>query len=167
MRPNRKGQATVELALALALIVVPITLALLAFVEIAWTYHALTTLTRDGARYASSHCWQDSSGSNVMTWMHENSPMFPDRQMLISGGISIQVSYWRHDLETHTSVPFECGGGCSQECVPDSVTVSISSYSFSHFLPTLGFQPLIVPPFSTTVAMQSAGANPETGASTP
>jgi hypothetical protein len=167
MKTNPKGQATVEMALALALIVIPITLALLAFIELAWTYHALATLTRQGARYAANHCWQDSAGSNVVTWMQENSPMFPDRQELISGGIQIQVAYWRHDPETHTSVVFECGGGCGLDCIPDSVTVSINGYSFSHFLPMLGFQPLQVPPFSTTVEMQGAGANPETAVSTP
>jgi hypothetical protein len=160
MRTNtgtKRGQASVEFAIALALIVVPITLALLAFIELAWTYHALTTLTRQGARYAANHCWSDSSGSNVASWMQQNAPMFPDRAQLTSGAIQIQISYWRHDLETHTSVPFECGGGCSAECVPDSVTVSIVGYSFNHFLPLLGLQPLQVPPFSTTIEMQSAG----------
>lgn len=164
---NHKGQATVEMALALVFVVVPLTLGLIAFAEIAWTYHALATLTRQGARYAANHCWQDSAGSNVITWMQANSPAFPDRPELLSGGIQIQVSYWRHDPETHTSVVFECGGGCGSECVPDSVTVSISSYSFNHFLPMLGFQPLQVPPFSTTVEMQSAGGNSETAVSTP
>lgn len=167
MKKNRSGQATVEMALALVFVVLPLTLGLLAFIEIAWTYHALTTLTRQGARYAANHCWQDSSGSNVVTWMQGNSPSFPDRQELISGGIQVQVNYWRHDPETHTSVAFECGGGCDLQCVPDSVTVSITGYSFNHFLPMLGFQPLQVPPFSTTVEMQSAGANPETAVSLP
>jgi hypothetical protein len=157
MLKNRKGQATVEMAIALAFIVIPVTLALLAFIELAWTYHALTTLTRQGARYAANHCWQDSAGSNVVTWMQENSPMFPDRAQLASGGIQIQVSYWRHDAETHTSVAFECGGSCSSECVPDAVTVSIVGYTFNHFLPMLGFSPIQVPPFSTTVEIQSAG----------
>lgn len=167
MKKNRRGQATVEMALVLVFIIVPLTLGLIAFIEIAWTYHALATLTRQGARYASNHCWQDSSGSNVITWMQANSPAFPDRQQLTTGEIQIQVSYWTHDPETHRSEPFTCGGGCSPDCVPDSVTVSISSYSFNHFLPMLGFQPLQVPPFSTTVAMQSAGANPETAVSLP
>ena len=164
-RTRQTGQATVEMAIGLALIIVPITLGLLNFVQLGWTYHSLTTLTRQGARYAATHCWQDSSGSNVITWMQENSPAFPDRQQLISGGIQIQVSYWRHDLETHQSVAFECGGGCDLQCVPDSVTVSITGYEFDHFLTALGFQPLLVPPFSTTVEIQSAGANPETGVS--
>jgi hypothetical protein len=167
MRRNSKGQAAVELVIALGLIVIPLTFAMLGFVEIVWTYHALTTLTRQGAQYATSHCWQDSAGTNVVTWMQENAPMFPDRSQIVSGGIQIQVQYWTHDPESHTSIPFECGGGCGAECVPDSVTVSIAGYSFNHFFPMLGFSPIQVPPFATTMAMQSAGVNPETGAASP
>lgn len=167
IRRGSRGQATVEMALTLVFGIVPLTLALIGFAEITWTYHALATLTRQGARYAGTHCWQDSSGSNVVTWMQANSPPFPDRQQLSSGGIQIQVSYWMHDPVTHQSVPFTCGTGCSGECVPDSVTVSISGYQFNHFLPMLGLQPLQVPPFSTTVEIESAGGNPETAVSAP
>ncbi len=161
------GQATVELALGLTVAIIPVTLALIAFAEIGWTYHALVSLTRQGARYAATHCWQDSSGSNVVTWMQANSPAFPDRQQLNSGGVQIQVRYWTHDPLTHQSVPFTCGGSCGTDCVPDSVTVSIAGYQFNHFLTALGLQPLQVPPFSTTVEIESAGGNPETAASTP
>ena len=61
------GQATIEAALALLVGIIPLSIALLGFAEIAWTYHALATLTRQGAHYAATHCWQDDSGSNVMT----------------------------------------------------------------------------------------------------
>src|SRR5438094_9572759 len=103
--------------------IIPLTFGLLAFTEIGWTYHALAALTRQGARYAATHCLQDESGSNVMTWMQTNAPAFPDRPLLVSGAIQIQVNYWTHDLETHETVPFSCSGGCSAESVPDSVTV--------------------------------------------
>jgi hypothetical protein len=99
--------------------------------------------------------------------MQANSPAFPDRQQLNTGEVQIQVTYWTHDPETHQSVPFTCGGGCGLDCVPNSVTVSVSGYSFNHFLPMIGLQPLQVPPFSTTVEMQSAGGNPETAISSP
>src|SRR2546427_374705 len=123
-RKNSRGQATVEMALAMIAGVVPLTLGLIAFTEIAWTYHALVTLTREGARYAATHCWRDD-GSNVITWMQANAPPFPDRSQLASGGV-IQVSYWMHDPVNHESVRFSCSDACSAECVPDSVTVSIS-----------------------------------------
>ena len=135
MRGNSRGsrgQATVEMALALVAGIVPLTFGLIAFAELAWTYHALAAITRQGARYAATHCWQDEAGSNVVTWMQSNAPPFPDRPQLASGGVQIQVSYWRHDPETHQSVPFSCDGGCSGRCVPDSVTVSIIGYQFNH-----------------------------------
>lgn len=162
-----RGQATVEMALALVAGIVPLTLGLIAFAEIAWTYHALATLTRQGARYASTHCWQDESGSNVVDWMQANAPPFPDRPQLATGGVQIQVTYWTHDPTTRQSVPFSCAGSCSSQCVPDSVTVSISGYQFDHFLTLLGLQPLQVPPFSTTVEIESAGGDPETAISSP
>jgi hypothetical protein len=164
---NNRGQATLETALALIAGMIPLTFGLFAFGELAWTYHALATLTRQGARYAATHCFQDDSGSNVVAWMQANAPAFPDRPLLQSGGIQIQVSYWTHDLETRQSVPFSCAGGCSADCVPDSVTVSITGYGFDHFFPILGLSPLQVPPFSTTVAFESAGGDPDTGASSP
>ena len=167
MRRNSRGQATVEMALALIAGIVPITLGLIAFTELVWTYHAFATITRQGARYAATHCWQDDSGSNVVTWMQANAPAFPDRPLMASGGVQIQVSYWMHDPVTRESVPFTCGGACSADCVPDSVTVSIVGYEFNHFFPALGLQPLQAPPFSTTVEIQSAGGDPETAVSTP
>src|SRR6266566_5645488 len=160
---NSRGQATVEMALALIAGVVPLTLGLFAFTEIAWTYHALVTLTRQGAQYAATHCWQDETGSNVRNWMQANAPSFPDRPQLTSGEIQIQVIYWMHDPVSHTSALFSCSEEpCSAECVPDSVTVSISGYQFNHFLTVLGLPALQVPSFSTTVESESAGANPET-----
>jgi len=164
---NCRGQASVETVLALIVGIIPLTFGLIAFTEIAWTYHALVAVTRQGARYAATHCFQDETGSNVVTWMQNNAPAFPDRPLLTGGAIQIQVSYWTHDLTTHESVPFTCAGGCSPDCVPDSVTVSIVGYQFNHFFPLLGLPPLQVPSFSTTAAMESAGGNPETAMSTP
>ena len=162
-----RGQAAVETALALIAGIIPLTFGLIAFTEIAWTYHALATITRQGARYAATHCWQDDGGSNVVNWMQANAPAFPDRPLLTSGGIQIQVNYWMHDADAHQSVAFSCSGGCSPDCVPDSVTVSIIGYQFNHFFPLLGLQPLQVPPFSTTVEIESGGGNPETAVSSP
>jgi len=164
---DSRGQATLEMALVLLVGIIPITFGLIAFAEVAWTYHALASLTRQGARYAATHCWQDDGGSNVVSWMQANSPAFPDRPLLGTGGIQIQVAYWTHDLESHQTIPFSCGGGCSPDCVPDSVTVSISGYEFNHFFPLFGLASLQVPSFSTTVEIESSGGNPETGVSVP
>src|SRR5436309_11917413 len=86
-----RGQASVEMALALLFSVVPLTLGLIAFAEAAWTYHGLTTITRLGARYAATHCFEDSSGQNVVSWLTDlnnpSLPLFPDRQKVATGGI--------------------------------------------------------------------------------
>ena len=161
------GQATIEMALVLMAVLVPLTFGAIAVAELAWTYHALAALTRLGARYAATHCWQDDAGSNVVSWMQANSPPFLDRPQLVTGELGIQVSYWRHDLTTHTTEPFSCADSCTPQCVPDSVTVQISGYQFRHLLPLLGLQPLQVPAFATTVEMESDGGDPDTGVSSP
>lgn len=167
-RKAGQGQATVELALVMMAVLIPLTFGFVAFAELAWTYHALATLTRQGARYAATHCWQDDAGSNVVEWMQANAPPFIDRPQLQGGEVQIQVNYWTHDLTAHESVPFACdGAACTPGCVPDSVTVGISGYQFGHLLPLLGLQPLAVPAFSTTVEIQSAGGNSETDVSSP
>jgi Flp pilus assembly protein TadG len=165
LRRNEKGQATVEMALVFIAGIIPLSFGLIAFAELAWTYHALTTLTRDGARYAATHCWQEGA-DNVVSWMKTNAPVFPDRAQLLSGAITIQVNYWTHNLDANESDAFSCDGaaGCGA-CVPDSVTVSITGYQFNSFLPALGLAPLQVPTFSTTLEVESAGGNsdPQTG----
>src|SRR5438105_2314152 len=80
----------------------------------------------------------------------------------IAWTVQIDVSYWTYNPATHESEAFSCSSSCSAQCVPDSVTVGISGYQFNHFLTLLGLQPLQVPPFSTTIEIESAGGNPET-----
>src|ERR1051326_3439154 len=66
------GQATVETALVLVFGIVPLTIGLIAFTEAAWTYHGLASLTRLGAQYAATHCFQDSAGQNVVEWLTDS-----------------------------------------------------------------------------------------------
>ena len=158
-----RGQASVEMALALVFAVVPLTLGLIAFAETAWTYHGLAALTRLGARYAATHCFQDTSGQNVITWLTDlNNPLlpsFPDRQQLSTGGIPIEVQYWTHDPD-QGNIPVTCNPGCNAACVPDSVTVGIGvgnpdAFQFNRMLTALRLPTIQVPAFSTTVPMQS------------
>src|SRR5437870_11038261 len=145
-RRTVRGQASVEMALALLFGILPVTLGLIAFAEAAWTYHGLAALTRLGARYAATHCFQDSSGQNVVSWLTDLNnaalPVFPDRQQLATGGIQITVQYWTHDPD-QGSIPVLCNASCDAQCVPDSVTVGIAtsnpnSYQFNCFLTSFG-----------------------------
>lgn len=165
---GQRGQASVEFALVLIAGLIPLTFGLIAFAQLAWTYHSLATLTRQGARYAATHCWVDESGSNVVDWMAANAPPFIDRGRLSDGGAQIQVAYWTNDFTTHESTQFSCAAeSCSPGCAPDAVTVSISGYQFRHLFTTLGLSPLTVPSFATTVSMESAGANQDGGTPEP
>ena len=164
------GQATVELALILGTMLIPLTGGLLAIAELTWTYHALVTLTRQGAHYAATHCFQDANGSDVVTWMQNNAPPFLDRPQLTGGTIQLSVNYWTVDMVNGVSTPFDgssCAGANSPSCVPDAVTVGISGYQFRHLLPLIGLQPVEVPSFSTTVEIESGGGDPDTGTCNP
>ena len=155
------------MALALVFGILPLTIGLIAFAEAAWTYHGLATITRLGARYAATHCFEDSTGQNVVSWLADPNnvavPAFPDRQQIVTGGIQIGVDYWAHDPD-QGSIPVICPPSCSAACVPDSVTVSIRPggiYTFNRFLTSLRLPSIQVPAFPTTVPMES-GVNPET-----
>ncbi len=154
------------MALIMMTIMIPLTLGIVAIADVVWTYHALVTLTRQGARYAATHCFQEDNGPNVTDWMKANAPPFLDKPN-IGTTLQIQVNYWTHDFANNQSVAFSCGAACTPTCVPDAVTVSISNYQFTHLLPLLHLQPLQVPAFSTTVEVQSAGGDPELGISVP
>ena len=163
-----RGQATVEMALTLVFGVVPLTLGLIAFTEAAWTYHGLSVLTRLGAQYAATHCFQDSAGQNVVSWLTDATntslPVFPDRPQLTTGGIQIAVQYSSNDLVNGVSGDPICSPDCSPNCIPDSVTVSIaagnpSAFVFNRFLTSLGLPTFQLPAFATTLPMES-GVDP-------
>jgi TadE-like protein len=164
------GQATVEMALVLTGLLFPLMVGLISLADLAWTYHALTTLTRKGAHYAATHCFQDPNGSNVVSWMQANAPPFLDKPQLSGGSIQIDVQYWSLDLANQQNIPFDgssCAGTNTPGCVPDAVTVGISGYQYRRFLPALQLQPITVPAFSTTVEVESGGGDPEIGTCNP
>ena len=156
------------MTLALVFGIIPLTLGFIAFAEAAWTYHALSTVTRLGAQYAATHCFQDASGQNVVSWLTDSTntavPAFPDRPQLTTGGIQITVQYSTNDLVNGTSSVPTCSPDCSPDCIPDSVTVSIaagnpSTFVFNRFLTSLGLPTFQLPAFATTLPMES-GVDP-------
>ncbi len=156
---GRHGQATVEYALIYAGVILPITFALIFTAQLLWVWHSVGAFTRDGARFASTHCWQ-SGASNVLTHMRSNVPMMTDREQFQTGQAEIDVRYWRRDPESGELTEFTCEGGeCSAECIPDTVQVRIVNYEFRHFMAFLGLPPIPMPDFQTTLPMESAGCN--------
>ena len=161
------GQASVEMALVFGTVVVPSVFGLLMVAQAVWTWGSVVHLTRLGAKYAATHCWQDASGSNVVNYMQSNAPPMMDRQQLVTGAAQILVQYWTQDGANHQTVPFDCAESCTAACVPDAVTVTVSGYRMGGLPQVLRLGTLGMPDFSTTMQVESAGGNPDTGQPVP
>ena len=75
-RANQRGAATIELALVYATLLIPLMFGIVFTAQMVWIWHGVGEWTRDGARYASTHCWQ--GGDNVLSYMRTNAPPVPD-----------------------------------------------------------------------------------------
>jgi Flp pilus assembly protein TadG len=163
---RRSGQALVEFALAWGTIILPLTFMIIYTSELLWIWHSVADFTRDGARYAATHCWK-GDGSNVLNYMKANIPLMPDQIQFQNGPAQINVEYFSRDPDSGSLIPFSCSGDCSTTCIPDVVTVSVTNYQFSTFVTTLGIPPINIPDFHTSVPMESAGCDPEQGVCLP
>jgi len=167
MRSHRsqRGATAVEFLVVGMTMVIPLCLAMFFTAQILWIWHSAAELTRMGARYAATHCYQ--GGSNVRSFMQTNAPPMPDRDQFVSGSAEIVVSYYSRGTETADLTEFTCESECSLGCVPDVVKVQITNYEYRNFLIYWGIPPVRLPDFQTTVAMEGAGCDPDTGACNP
>ena len=60
---RRSGQASIELALLYGAVILPLTFMVIFVSEMLWVWHSVTDFTRDGARYAATHCWMSDTGN--------------------------------------------------------------------------------------------------------
>jgi hypothetical protein len=158
---NERGQATVEYAVTFAALILPITAAIIFTAQLLWAWHSVVDFTRDGARYATTHCWQ-RTGDNVIAYMRTHVPAMVDMDQFQQGGVEIVVDYFSRNLETGALEPFACeGGDCSTECIPDTVTIRVRNYEFRRFMSYLGLPPVPLPDFHTSLPMESAGCDRE------
>lgn len=159
-KQRRSGQAAVEFALVYGAIILPLTFMLVFVSEMVWVWHGVVDFTRDGAAYAATHCWM-ADGSNVNSYMTTHVPRMIDMDKFRDGPATIQVNYFSQDPATGQLTPFVCASGadCSASCIPDTVTVSVADYQFLRFASFLGLPPVTIPPFATSVPMQSAGCD--------
>lgn len=161
------GQATIEWALSFTSIVLPLTFMIIFGAQMVWAWHSVSEITRDGARYAATHCW-DGSGQNVVGYMRTHVPVNVDVDQFTGGQVDIQVQYFSRNPDTGELEDFACEGAtCSTECVPDAVTVRVQGYEFRRLFPYLGLPPVPAPDFHTSVAIESAGCDPEAGSCLP
>lgn len=159
--PNRRrGSVTVEFAVMYGAVVTPLLFGIVFVAQICWIWHSMAEFTRDGARYAATHCWTPG-GENVIQYMQANVPPTIDISAFRAGGSAqINVEYFSRDPDSGQLVPFSCDAACSTTCIPDSVTVSISNYQFQRYATLL--RSLDMPPFPTSQAIASGGCD-ETG----
>ena len=165
-RRDQSGAATVEFALSYVGLILPVTFAIVFTAQLLWVWHSVIEWTREGARYASTHCWQ-ADASNVTSYMKANVPLNIDQDQFAFGSAEIAVSYYTRDPSSGVLIDFSCDGSCSTLCVPDAVIISVTGYQFTRFFNYLHMAPLTLPDFTTTMPMEGAGCNPEDGSCSP
>jgi hypothetical protein len=142
---------------------VPLLFGIIYVAQLLWVWHSIVEFTRDGARYAATHCWE-ANGQNVIQYMQANVPANIDQAEFQSGGSAqIDVQYFALDPGgSGQLVAFACAAGSL--CEPDAVTVGVTNYQFQHYVTLL--KSIAIPPFPTSQAVGSAGYD-QTGVCTP
>lgn len=154
---GRRGQAAVELALVSAAVMVPLLFGIVYLAQLLWVWHSAVEFTRDGARYAATHCWEQN-GQNVIQYMQANVPPNIDSAQFQSGGSAqINVQFFQRDPVSGELGPFACAVGCSPACEPDAVTVSVTNYQFQYYVTLL--QSVTMPPFATSQSTDGNGCD--------
>jgi len=162
LQPARaQGQALLEFALLYGAVVLPLTFMTIFTAEMLWIWHSVNDFTRDGARYASTHCWT-SDGSNVLQYMESHVPAMIDQQQFQTGSAGITIQYFSDGGIT----PFS-GDACGGVCVPSTVSVSITNYQFGRLATFFRLPAVTIPPFTTMVPMESAGYQDNSGVCVP
>lgn len=158
---HRSGQALTEFAVVYAAVVLPLTFMTVFVAETLWVWHGVVEFTRQGAQYASTHCWQQDA-ANVVSWMESHVPAIIDQAQFQSGDAGISVEYFSDGGLTAFT-----GEACGGVCIPDTVSVSITNYRFTRFAAFMKLPPTTIPPFTTIVPMESAGFQDASGSCVP
>ncbi|HEY3839332.1 MAG TPA: TadE/TadG family type IV pilus assembly protein [Bryobacteraceae bacterium] len=164
----RGGQATVEFALLFVGVLVPFTFGILYVAQLLWVWHSMVEFTRDGARYATTHCWQ-SGGANVLAYMYSSVPPNIEQAQFNTpnANATLTINYYTVDPDSGTLTDFSCDSDCSITCVPDVVSVSIQNYIYTNFFTFLNLPGVQMPSWLTTLPMESAGCDPSSGVCNP
>jgi hypothetical protein len=159
---KRNGQATLEFVISYVTILLPVTMMIVFTANLLWVWHGVIDWTREGARYASTHCWQ-GDGANVRTFMQQNVPLMFDRDQFAQGPAEITIGYFSKNADSGAIEDFTCDGGeCSRSCIPDVVKITVAGYEFRSLFTFLGLPPVPLPNVQTVAAIESAGCNPDT-----
>ncbi len=152
LRRGRSGQSAVEFALLYGGVILPLTFGIVYVAEMYWVWHSIVEWTRDGARWAATHCWQADT-QNVMTYMQNHVPLNIDQsQFQVPGTITVQ--YFQLDPTSAYAGRFCCqngGADCSLDCVPDAVTSQCKQLSIQRLCRLSPPAADVIPPFPTSM----------------
>jgi hypothetical protein len=155
-----------EFALIYAGIILPLTFMIVFVAEMLWVWHSVTDFTRDGANYAATHCWQSDS-SNVINYMTTHVPRMIDMDQFQNGSAGITVQYFARDPDSGVLTDFTCDAGdCTTNCIPDAVTVSVTTYQFTRLAGFFRMPGMTLPDLHASMPMGGAGCD-ETGTCLP
>ncbi len=161
MKRRANGQATIEFIISYATVLLPVTMMIVFTSNLLWVWHGVIEWTREGARYAATHCWQGDAG-NVRTYMQTNVPLMFDRDQFTQGPAEITITYLSKDPDSGDLVDFTCDAGeCSRGCIPDMVKITVAGYEFRPLFSYLGLPAVALPNVQTVAAIESAGCNPD------
>ena len=109
MRRRRadSGAGLTEFAVLYSSVVLPLTFMIVFVSEMLWIWHSVADFTRDGARYAATHCWLPDA-SNVLSYMEANVPLMIDQTQFQAGTAGIAVDYMQQDPSTGSLLEFAC-----------------------------------------------------------
>lgn len=167
---RQSGQTTLEYAMLFAGVIVPFTFGIFFVCDVLWVWHSMVDFTRDGARYATTHCWE-SDGSNVIEYMYANVPVNIEQNQFNqpNQNAAVTVDYYTVDPDSGVLTDFSCDTDCSVGCIPDVVQVSVQNYTYTNFFSTfLQLPGITMPSWPVSLPMESAGCDGATeGAGSP
>ena len=163
--PTNAGQAILEFAVLYTAVALPLTFMIVFVAQMLWIWHSVVDFTRDGARYAATHCWQpDGSAANVLQYMQTHVPLMMDMDQFQTNAAGIQIQYFGEQPDGSLA-PFD-GSACSG-CLPDAVSVSVTQYQYKRFSSFFRLPNVSIPPFTTTIPMESGGLQDASGTCVP
>ena len=165
---RQSGQAMLEYALLFTGVIAPFTFGIIFLAQLLWVWHSMVEFTRDGARYATTHCWQ-ADGSNVLQYMYAHVPPNVEETQFnqANGNAIVTINYYTVDPDSGSLTDFSCDNDCSVRCIPDVVTVSVQNYIYGKFFGYLKLPGVPMPAWPTSMPMESAGCDPSTGVCLP
>jgi hypothetical protein len=148
----RRGQEAIEFAVLYAGVILPLTFMTIFVAQALWIWHGITEWTRDGARYAATHCYDADAVNRVVGYMQTHVPPMIDQAQFQQGG--------------NANVVVQYGTTACDDCIPDTVTISVTNYTFGRLAPLLGLPGIPIPSFATNLPMESAGRTDGSGGCT-